>query len=375
MLRLHKIDHLAQILSIPSDVLEETSRSTKSYVRLLEVLDVGKLESRSSRAVRKVISVFGIYRRIQKRLQSRVFRRKFEPSPCNHGGVRGRSAITNATVHQGERFFLKMDVSNFFPSLDTKRLCSFFSREQECSPKVAALLTRLCTFDFHLAIGLITSPILADQLFLPADRRISDLCECYNLEYSRFVDDLTISGSYDFTTRGVKEKVDEILRSVGLSSNWKKTKFESLSQGPVVTGIQLTRGGIDVPTDYLSVLNARIENHRSLGDGGEFVGPFYSKSQLLGRVYHAGYLNPSRLSGLLRRFRKIDWERVEEVAKGREIISVRTILAPRGESLSQLAELLGKTQDGLCDIKNSDGRLGSVGCHTRIAEQGGRGVT
>jgi RNA-directed DNA polymerase len=339
MLQLQRSESLAEILGVSRWELEAIAADHTSNVKLMQILDVRKLSDPTKKASRDIISIRGEYRRIQIRLQSRLFRKRLHPSPWSHGGIPRRSAVSNARIHLGQRFALKLDVKDFFLSLNSRRVFSFFLIEQKCSPPVASLLTRLCTYEFHLAIGLITSPILADQIFMSCDRRIANLCQEFGLRYSRFVDDLTVSGPYDPRTRSIDKRIEDILWSNALKTNRKKAKLDWVGEEIVVTGVRINRSRLDVPTDYLSELEKSLAAHAALGRGADFDGLFYSSSQLLGRTLHACRLNPSRRRALLTQFRAINWSRVWHQMKIRGLMFTKPILAKRGEAITVLESM------------------------------------
>jgi hypothetical protein len=63
-----------------------------------------------------------------------------------HGFRKGRSIRTFAGVHAGRRVVLKMDLSDFFPSIDRSRVQALF-RTAGYPEAVADLLGGLCTRD------------------------------------------------------------------------------------------------------------------------------------------------------------------------------------------------------------------------------------
>ena len=77
----------------------------------------------------------------------------------------------NAERHLRSQFAFSCDIMEFYPSIHSSRVYRLFAKIQGCSPDVARLLTRLCTYRYHLALGLITSPLLADQ-FLTIDETL-----------------------------------------------------------------------------------------------------------------------------------------------------------------------------------------------------------
>ena len=123
-------------------------------------------------------------------------------SEFSHGGVRGRHIKTNVEQHIESTFVFTADVSNFYPTISHKRVYRLFVEDFACSPDVAHICTKLCTYKHRLALGLITSPMLADQVMRRIDARIGGLCRNAGLVYTRYVDDLTISGPFDLKESG-----------------------------------------------------------------------------------------------------------------------------------------------------------------------------
>src|SRR5262249_20589174 len=147
---------------------------------------------------------------------------KLHPTKCSHGGVRRRSPLTNARAHLGNTFAFVADISGFFPAISISRVYEMFCRHA-CRAEVARMLTRLCTFDYHLAIGLVTSPIIANEIFRPIDERIEHACRRMNLVYTRFMDDITISGKFELSDSGIHASVRNIIERHGFKLADEKT--------------------------------------------------------------------------------------------------------------------------------------------------------
>lgn len=145
-------------------------------------------------------------------VQRRIVRFVLAPLGFNdaaHGGVRGRSPASNAAVHRGKRCIVKLDVKNFFPSVKHKRVYRMFRQEHGFGKDVARLVTRLVTLRGSLPQGAATSPAVANHFAAPVDQCLTSSVEKHGLAYSRFVDDLTISGDrprllIDQTTRRMR---------------------------------------------------------------------------------------------------------------------------------------------------------------------------
>src|SRR5690606_23911950 len=142
-------------------------------------------------------NVTGKLRTVQYRIYRRLFLPALKPSDQSHGGVPKRHIKTNAEPHLNSGLAFTTDISSFYPGIHHTRVYRLFSSTLGCCPDVAPVLTGLCTHRHHLAPGLPTSPILAAQLMRPVDGRISALCARLGLIYTRFVDDISISGNFD----------------------------------------------------------------------------------------------------------------------------------------------------------------------------------
>jgi RNA-directed DNA polymerase len=136
-----------------------------------------------------------------------------------HGFVRGRSALSFAASHTNADVVVRLDIANFFGSIGAGRVYGVF-RTAGYPESVAHTLTGLTTNsmpsavwreapqrardDFllgkrletsHLPQGSPTSPALANLCSHGLDRRLTGLAASFGVRYSRYADDLVISGS------------------------------------------------------------------------------------------------------------------------------------------------------------------------------------
>jgi RNA-directed DNA polymerase len=191
MLNIQKIEHMARILGTSPSRLMAVADAADSYYENLVLLDPARPDKS-----REVVNVMGDLRRLQSLLHTNLLKPRHKPSIFSHGGIQGRHIRSNAEAHQASVFVFKTDVENFYPSISHHRVYRLFSGAFGCSPDVARVCTRLCTYRWRLSLGLITSPILADCLMKPVDIRIGAMCKKHELIYTRFVDDITLSARF-----------------------------------------------------------------------------------------------------------------------------------------------------------------------------------
>jgi RNA-directed DNA polymerase len=246
MLFIRPVKHLAAMLQTTTEHLIEVAESTESFCDELELFDPAKPNK-----VRDVLNVRGDLRRFQDRLLRRVLLPKLSPSPYSHGGVKGRHIKTNIAPHIDSVFVFTADISDFFPSVSYRRVYRLFSQQLGCSPDVARLCTKICTYRHHLALGLITSPAIAEQVLLSVDRRVAGACKAAGLVYTRYVDDLCISGRFDLGQSRFAILIKTILAEHGFKMNPAKNSFGRLADGTPITKIVVKNGHPDVRREYL----------------------------------------------------------------------------------------------------------------------------
>lgn len=337
LFNLHRPRQLAARLDLSESLLMRladelrTSDGRSKYVREYTLYD-----PRPDKKTRDIISVRGDLRLAQRRLHRRLFSPAINPTQYSHGGVRERSIKTNAGQHIGNRFLYLTDIANFYPSIRSERISEFF-KDSGCYGVVSRLLTSLTTLDYHLALGLITSPVLAEAIIQPVDHRIATACLRLGLVYSRYVDDICISSKHDLRSSGIDETVKTILRQSGFKIRAAKDWFLRVDEGCAVTGVRIHNGHLTVPAPYYNQLEADLTAAGSLARGLKSEGLFYTKEQLWGRIQFVVWLNAGRGKSLIRQFRSIPWRQYQIEASRQRLIAAKPVLNARTESSSDSA--------------------------------------
>jgi RNA-directed DNA polymerase len=321
MLYIRELSHLARLLGTSIRFLKEVTATIPSYCESLELVDPAHPDK-----LRRVLSIRGPFRRLQDRMLRAVLLPKLQPSYYNHGGVAGRSIATHIGAHEHSRFALVADISGFFPSVSHMRVYRLFSTYLGCAPDVARTCTRLCTQAYHLALGLPTSPILADQMLRIVDNRIGAACEKQGLTYTRFVDDLAVSGPYDLARSGIPALLAKILVRHGFKVNSRKQRSGDLKGGFSITNLRFHNGHLDVQREYVNELMRQIEDVANLARGGHFDGPYFTRAQIIGRASFVSWVNPGRNRQIVAKLRTVAWEKIQAEALRRGLIATRRVL-------------------------------------------------
>ncbi len=164
-----------------------------------------------------------------------------------HGFVQRRSIISNASPHLGAKCILRVDITDFFPSIHISRVIKFF-REIGYSRRVSFSLARICCLNDALAQGAATSPALSNIISYDLDVRLSALARSLSLSYTRYADDLTLSG--EKIGISLSCLIEEILKSEGFDVNKKKTMLMRNTSRKFVTGIDVSGEKLRVPRKF-----------------------------------------------------------------------------------------------------------------------------
>lgn len=180
--------------------------------------DVARLANQEVSALQEIISNkeehYGFFRQEKKdgtlrdihpprkklKLIQRKIKKFFDHFPWPRyvqGGIRKRSILSNARLHCGKKMVAWLDIRKFFPSTNPSMVLE--SLEKIGIGKAASkLIVELGTYKNALPQGSPASVSLANLVFLDADDRFELFCKKHRLIYSRYIDDISISGDIDF---------------------------------------------------------------------------------------------------------------------------------------------------------------------------------
>lgn len=185
----------------------------------------------------------------------------FTPDEHATGFVSGRSIVDNARRHVGKRFVLNLDLKDFFPSIRQDRvLHSLMAEPFGLQEEAARFIASACCYTFRhgrcvLAQGAPTSPILSNIVCQEMDRRLQSLADQFDLEYSRYADDITFSGNrYVFSEKGTFwNRLRGIIQFQGFQINKKKTRLQKKGERQEVTGLTVGER-VNVDKQYIRQL-------------------------------------------------------------------------------------------------------------------------
>jgi hypothetical protein len=270
--------------------------------------------------------------------QRRLLRHLLEaipPHPAAHGFVPGRSVVSFARPHAGRPVVVRMDLEGFFSSVGAGRVAGLL-RTAGYPPPVARLLTGLLVTATpasvllrapeaagpaqveprrrllgrlavpHLPQGAPSSPAVANLIGYGLDRRLAALARRGGLTYTRYADDLALSGPPGPAT-AVTRAVERIAGAEGFRVRPDKTRVMPAHRRQRLTGLVVNVAPA-VARDEYDALRALLHNCARTGpdeqnrdDHPDFA------AHLGGRISWVGATHPRRAATLHALFAAIRW--------------------------------------------------------------------
>jgi RNA-directed DNA polymerase len=298
VLRLESIEDVAGILGIPADFVCRLASRIDDNVKVVH-------KHKENGGYREICEPSAKLKRVQRAINKRILQQIPLPAIL-HGSVPQRSPKTNAEEHVGKPLILTLDIKDFYPNIHHTRILDLYL-ELGCSSEVAKLLTRLATYNGHLAQGFPTSSTLANLLLAKIAPRLEGISRHHGLKITSYQDDLTISGGY--RSPKLINLIEKIFRQGGfaLHRNDDKRKLMPRTRRQQVTGYVVNRK-TNVSKDEYRKIRAAVYLCRVRGvdamAGDMPVEQFLQ--HLRGRVQRVIEVNPKRGEQLL-----IDLEALE----------------------------------------------------------------
>ena len=208
--------------------------------------------------------------------------------PCVHGGVKHKSIISNAQPHVSQTVVFSLDIENFFPHVDPERVYRIF-RDLGFGEEAGRILAKATTWNYQLPQGTSTSTGLANLSLARADARIIQLAREHDFAYTRFVDDLTLSGGWRLLK--FRRLIPRIIESEGFRIKPEKTMTMDRGSRQVVTKL-VVNGKINVSRERRQTIRKEVLD---LIQGSTDI---RSTASVKGRVHWMRHVNPDIGAGL-----------------------------------------------------------------------------
>lgn len=242
------IETLEAILNV-KDIHAVISNKSKYYVEF----DVGG---------RKVNSVKEPLLSIQRKIRS-FFLKKVNYPDFLFGGIPKKDYLSNTRKHLNKNIILSEDIKKFYPSISQRLVRKIFQHFFKNPPDVAKVLAELCCINGSVVTGGVISSDIANLVFYDVETEMVRCFESQGLNYTRYIDDITISTDRQLTSleiKEIKEKVYAMLTVKGFGINRKKSKLMSRDRRMAVHGVIVNNKDLNVSSESKSNLRAALHH-------------------------------------------------------------------------------------------------------------------
>lgn len=205
----------------------------------------------------------------------------------------------NISPHLKNRYLLKLDFQDFFPSItaaDLRTLLGAGVSDQLgwTEPDIKVFLSIVCRNE-QLTIGAPTSPALSNAVCFEFDTKLAQWATKHGASYTRYADDISLSCNTPNVLKDGVSAVDEIIKGLeapkGLVLNTKKTRNLSKKNRRVVTGLIITdEATVSIGRETKRKIRALIHKFEELSET--------ERQSLAGLLAHAFDVEPDLLNRL-----------------------------------------------------------------------------
>ena len=219
---------------------------------------------------------------------------RYAPPPEVHGFVKGRDIATNAANHLDQDVVLRVDLRDFFGSINKSKLIEAlanFDFDEDAADAVAGVTL----VEDSLAQGFSTSPFLSNLVLADTDDELAELAANEGVSYSRYVDDLTFSGPLTTVHDVLLESITSVLDDLGWSVNPRKTRFMRRGKPQYVTGLYVgDSAGPHIPRSMKRLLRREVYYASKFGlqDARVRSPTPMTHDRLNGWVHYAAHVDP-----------------------------------------------------------------------------------
>lgn len=283
---------LSAALGMPTQEVRRIARAAPTLYRT-------RFELKPTGGFRRIQAPHAALKQLQRRLL-RWIESRANWHPAATAGVPRASQRKNALPHQRQYMLATEDVADFFPSINAHRVKRVL---EKCGmqPEVAALVRTLTTRHEALPQGAPTSSLIANLVLRGMDERIDRWARRRGLRYTRYVDDITVSGDHDFEDQ--LPQLWEIVTGARFALRPDKRTCLGPEGEHVVTKTISVEKGLRISTGYESrIAEVWTRSERLIAQAGGRSAAQRMTARLRGMIEHARHIDRVRGTQLLTTF-------------------------------------------------------------------------
>ncbi|RVD22562.1 RNA-directed DNA polymerase [Mesorhizobium sp. M4B.F.Ca.ET.017.02.2.1] len=183
--------HLCQVVGVSPQYLFAVSNDPKRFYRGFSI-------PKRNGGRRFIQEPLPLLKAVQRWLLANILE-KVGVSPFVKSYIKGINLKHNSRFHIGQDFVFKLDLESFFDRILTKDVVEVFYKAGY-TRDVSIFLAKICVSNGRLCQGSPTSGAISNIVLLEFDLTLFEFCRSRGFRYTRYSDDITISGKMDAGT-------------------------------------------------------------------------------------------------------------------------------------------------------------------------------
>lgn len=231
-----------------------------------------------------------------------------------HSYIKEKSVLTAVKNHASNSAFFLTDIKSFFSNISEEDVKRVLIRDKNLIPisnfdAYIADIAKTMTWGGSIPVGFPTSPKLSNGFLYEFDNALHNVCKSRSLTYTRYSDDIIISGTDKDLLFDLRDIVQDILHqhaSKKLFLNAEKTRITHIGNKVKILGLVITQDGrVTVDSKYKrtleSLLHFYITDRIQYDDflNKKFKGKEHS---LFGLLHYINATDPAYLAKLQRKY-------------------------------------------------------------------------
>lgn len=232
---------------------------------------VHAIEKRNNRGKRLIAQPTAEVKYIQ-RIVQKYLNDRLPIHNCAKAYRPGQGIKDHADPHAANRFLLKVDFKDFFPSIKGADFFNHLIRHTKTDEETAKLCTSILFWyqkssgNLVLAIGAPSSPWLSNTILFEFDSQLTQYCSAMGITYTRYADDLALSTNNSNSLSNALTKITDICSGLDypkLTINNERTVFTSKKSNRTLTGLVLSNdGSVSIGRDKKREIRALANNYQ-----------------------------------------------------------------------------------------------------------------
>jgi hypothetical protein len=231
-----------------------------------------------------------------------------------YGFVNGKSPLDMAKKHENKKLVIALDIKNFFPSVHVNDIQRSLIKNYGFERMPAWVIGEITTYNKRLNQGNPTSPSASNIAFYDMDKQIKELSEIFNLNYTRYADDLVFSTDKVLSDNKIRDFIFLIKQNLKFNYyklNEKKTKIMKSEDKQTVLGYIVNKKA-GKSKFFTRTLRSAVHNFMNKNMIPQGENPERYRRHLLGLVNYVNYsYNGDSFSQMFEQLKHFDTKSVK----------------------------------------------------------------